>query len=85
MTRIVLSALGGMMIGLAVLVIMLIGSVAFAWATGDRVYLPGIFDAWMTEENGMPAVNFTPSPWGMLAFVLIISFCFVWASSRNRR
>jgi hypothetical protein len=83
--RIVLSAIGGAVIGGAILVIVLIGSVAFAWATGTRAYLPGVFDAWITEENGMPAVNFVPNPWGMLAVVVVISAGFVWTAVRKHR
>ena len=83
--RMVISSLGGLILGCAVLVIALVGSVAFAWATGTRAYLPGIFEAWITEENGMPAVNFVPSLWGMLAVILLVSACFVWVSMRKRR
>ncbi|WP_415854501.1 hypothetical protein [Sinomonas sp. G460-2] len=71
--RIVLSALGGIFVGVAVLVIVLIASVGFAWATGTRAFLPGIFEAWFTEENGLPAVDFEPNPWGMLVVVLLVS------------
>lgn len=85
MTRIVLSAIGGILIGCAVLVIVLIGSVAFAWATGTRAYLPGVFDAWITEENGMPAVNFVPNALGMLAVVVVIAAGFVGAAIRKHR
>lgn len=84
-TRILLSAIVGIVVGCAVLVLVLMASVAFAWATGTRAYLPGVFDAWITQENGMPAVNFIPGPWGMLAVVLVISACFVGTAVRKRR
>ncbi|WP_138419351.1 hypothetical protein [Sinomonas gamaensis] len=84
LTRIVVSALSGLVLGAAVLVIVLVGSTAFAWATGTRAFLPGIFEAWVTEENGMPAVNFVPNLWGMLAVVLATSAFLVLASLRKR-
>jgi hypothetical protein len=84
LTRIVVSALSGMVLGAAVLIIVLVGSTGFAWATGTRAFLPGIFEAWVTEENGMPAVNFVPNLWGMLAVVVTTSACLVVASLRRR-
>jgi hypothetical protein len=84
LTRLVIAALSGMVLGGAVLIIVLVGSVAFAWATGTEASLPGIFEAWVTEENGMPAVNFVPNPWGMLAVVLGIAAGLVWVSLRRR-
>ncbi|MCH6470980.1 hypothetical protein [Sinomonas terrae] len=83
--RVVLSALGGLFVGMAVLVIVLIAAVAFGWATGTRAYLPGIFEAWFTEENGLPAVNFVPNAWGMLAVVLVVSAASAAVSVRRRR
>ncbi|MEA5454632.1 hypothetical protein SPF06_07845 [Sinomonas sp. JGH33] len=82
--RVVLSALGGLFVGASVLVVGLAASVAFAWATGTRAYLPGVFEAWFTEENGMPAVNFIPNQWGMLAVVLGVAALVVVASVRRR-
>ncbi|MDQ4502775.1 hypothetical protein [Sinomonas sp. ASV322] len=82
--RVVFSALGGLVVGVSVLVLGLVASMAFAWSTGTRANLPGIFEAWLTEENGMPAVNFVPHPWGMLAVILVVTALVVVGSLRRR-
>ena len=83
--RVIRSALGGMFVGVVVLVIGLIASLGFVWATRSRAYLPGIVEAWFSEESGLPAVNFAPNPWGMLAVALLILALMAVASLRRWR
>lgn len=87
LTRLIGAALAGVLLGLACLIILVVGSILFAYLTGSSAELPGVFSGWFTEENGMPALSFDPHWPGMLAVVAVIATLTVagaWLRLRRR-
>lgn len=77
--------LAGLALGIAVLFLAVVGAVAFAYTTGTDVLIPGVFEGWFTEENGLPALNFRPNGIGMLVAVLAIAVLFALLGLRRTR
>jgi len=83
--KVILSAIGGVAMGIAVLFLALVATVAFAFATGGQVNLPGVLNAWFTTENDAPALNFEPNGIGMAAVVIVVAAICVVATWRSTR
>ena len=71
MTKIVSGAITGFFIGCAIVFLTVVGAVAFAYAIGGRVEIPGVFVAWFSTGNGLPVLveerppmPFRPGPTG---------------------
>ena len=82
----VLGAITGIFAGAAILFIGLIACAGYAWMSKNEVALPGVFRAWFTSENDLPALNFEPNGVGMLVVVLVITvLCVLSALRRSRK
>jgi hypothetical protein len=80
MLKIFVNSIAGFALGAAVLFLGLVAAVGFAFATEGRVFLPGVLTAWFTTENDLPALNFEPNLFGMLAVILVITALYVFAA-----
>ena len=81
-----LGAITGVFTGAAILFIALIACVGYAWMSKTEVAIPGVFRAWFTSENSVPALNFEPNGVGMLVVVLVITvLCVLSALRRSRK
>lgn len=76
--KMIFAAVIGCLAGLALLFIVLVTSIGYAYTTSNSVNLPGIVEAWFTIENGFPALNFNPDFTGMAVFIgfVAVAFCF---------
>jgi hypothetical protein len=77
--------LAGLGIGIAVVFLAVVGAVAFAYATGTDVLIPGVFEGWFTQENGLPALNFRPNGIGIVVVVVVIAGLFAVLGLRRKR
>jgi len=77
--------LAGLALGVAVVFLAVVGAVAFAYTTGADVLIPGVFEGWFTEENGLPALNFRPNAIGIGTAVLVIAVLFALLGLRRNR
>lgn len=75
----------GLALGVAVVFLAVVGAVAFAYATGVDVIIPGVFEGWFTQENGLPALNFRPNGIGIIVAVVVIAVLFALLRLRRRR
>jgi len=71
--RLVLSALTGLAGGAAIVFLVVMACVVLAFAAETDVAFPGLFRAWFSTENDLPAISFTPNGTGMIIAVLLIS------------
>jgi hypothetical protein len=89
--KIIVSSITGLVLGVATLFLALVAVSAFAFATDGEALIPGVFKAWFTTDNDLPALNFEPSGIGMMVFIVIVAavyvFGFMQVSNRlsNRR
>ncbi|MGG7464948.1 MULTISPECIES: hypothetical protein [unclassified Plantibacter] len=80
-----LGAIVGFLAGASILFIALVACVGYAWMTKTEVIIPGVFKAFFTTENDLPALNFEPNGIGMLVIVLVIAALSVIGSLRGPR
>lgn len=72
-TKLVVSAFSGLVGGAAIVLIVLMACLGTAfWASTD-VVIPGVFAAWVTSENDLPALTFRLNGIGILVIVLSIA------------
>lgn len=71
--KLVVHALTGLILGVALAVIAMVTTIALAVATGERSSIPGVFVAWMEEYEGAPSLAFTPNGLGLAIVVALIA------------
>ena len=74
------TVVGAVLAGAAVMVVVLLGAVAVTLTTGTAVHLPGVLRTWPSTENGAPAVLFEPDGVGTGVAVLLVALVLVLAS-----
>jgi len=72
-TKIVVNLVVGVLLGVALLFLTIVCSVAIAFVTNGQALIPGVFEAWVTTENEMPALSFAPNGVGMIIFIVAIA------------
>ena len=77
LAKIILNSVTGIILGAATLFIAVVTVVGFAFATHTTAFIPGVFHAWFTSENDLPALSFEPNGIGMLLFILIVAIIYV--------
>lgn len=75
----------GILAGISLLFIGSVAAVGFAYTMEKSVHLPGLFKAWFTTENGMPALNFDPNFLGMLTWIITATAAFCLRSWRKQK
>lgn len=78
--KLIASCCAGVALGVSVLFLGLVAASSFAFTSDGEVYLPGVFRAWFTQENGLPAMNFAPNFSGMAIVVIAIALAYVGGS-----
>jgi thiamine transporter ThiT len=83
-TRVVVQAVLGAMLGVAVVFIVCVTTGAVALASGGTAQLPGLFSAHAGEENEAVALSFVPNATGMLVVVVLCSLALAVQAARRR-
>ncbi|MDQ0646960.1 putative membrane protein [Microbacterium natoriense] len=83
--KFVLHVFIGVILGVAVLFLGLCAAVTFAFATAGPVLLPGVFKAWSTTENEMPAMNFEPNYVGVLLVIVVVATLYGYVAFQSGR
>jgi len=71
------TVVGAVVAGAAVMVVVLLAAVAVTLTTGTAVHLPGVLRTWPGTENGGPAVLFEPDGVGAAAAALLVAVVLV--------
>jgi hypothetical protein len=71
--KVVVHALTGLALGLSIVVIGVVATIALAVATGSRVGIPGVFVAWMEPYQGAPSLSFVPDGVGIPVAVAVVA------------
>jgi len=65
--------LSGVVFGAAALFLGLVAAAGIAFVTHGQTLIPGVFKAWFTSENELPALNFEPNVIGMMTVVAVLA------------
>lgn len=71
--KVVSSAIAGLLLGVAVMSLIIVAAVGFAFVTSTELLIPGVFRTWFTTENDMPALNFQPNFVGILVAIAVVA------------
>lgn len=82
-TQTITSVISGALLGIALLFLAIAASVSIGFATNGKAFIPGVFEAWFTTENDMPALNFIPNGIGMSAFIVLTAIAYTAAMHRR--
>ncbi|PDQ36209.1 MAG: hypothetical protein B5766_01985 [Candidatus Lumbricidophila eiseniae] len=79
------AVIAGVLVDASILVIALVACIGYAWVSKDEVTIPGVFRAFFTTENDLPALNFEFNEIGMLVVFLAIAVLSIFGSLRGFR
>jgi hypothetical protein len=79
--RAILNSIAGLAIGVGVVFMIILLSLAFTFTTEDSARIPGVISIWATTENDAIALNFEPDFPGIGILVLVIALLYAITAS----
>lgn len=84
-SEISISLVTGLFFGLATVFVLCSVSTLLAYPLDWSISIPFVYQAWFTEENGMPALNFVPHGSGILAASALIAVAYAARAELGRQ